>query len=395
MIFRSISGSCIMRSIPVLLLLFLTLSTQHAPAQPAGEPTALTVGSADAAASAGERPATYQIKKGDTLWDISAALFRDPFLWPLLWQANPTITNPDLIYAGNTLAIPSLAPVERAMSAPQEAAAPVQEKAAPAPQAAPAAPAPVQKPVERAAPAPAPAPVSTAIIVPRDAPEPIVDKYLMLSAGFVGSLESSDAVIGSVDDTGRGIHGRNVRADGQEVYIEVKSRQQAAVGDRFVVYERMHDVKHPRTKSPFGSLYKVNGIVKITAVHEKGIYTAEITLSFDAVTKGNILVPYREPELIYPSKQKQAKNLNGHVIEVSDGKSISGQFHVVFLDKGTADGVALGDRFSVYKGETNESGVPQYLGDVQVFLLKERTATAIIRKNTSELAIGDAVIYKN
>jgi hypothetical protein len=40
---------------------------------------------------------------------------KDPFLWPFIWKANPYIANPDLIYPGNNLAIPSLAPIERAL----------------------------------------------------------------------------------------------------------------------------------------------------------------------------------------------------------------------------------------------------------------------------------------
>jgi hypothetical protein len=50
--------------------------------------------------------ATYIVKKGDTLWDIAYTLWGDSFQWPKLWNANPAITNPDLIYPGNILNIP-------------------------------------------------------------------------------------------------------------------------------------------------------------------------------------------------------------------------------------------------------------------------------------------------
>ncbi len=50
--------------------------------------------------------ATYVIKKGDTLWDLSFEFLGDPFLWQQLWQANSYIVNPDLIYPGNQLVIP-------------------------------------------------------------------------------------------------------------------------------------------------------------------------------------------------------------------------------------------------------------------------------------------------
>ncbi len=47
----------------------------------------------------------YVIRKGDTLWDIAFRYLGDPFQWPRLWHQNPSITNPNLIYPGNSLAI--------------------------------------------------------------------------------------------------------------------------------------------------------------------------------------------------------------------------------------------------------------------------------------------------
>ncbi len=50
-----------------------------------------------------DAPASYVVKKGDTLWDISALYLNEPWLWPQLWQMNPQIDNPHLIYPGDTL----------------------------------------------------------------------------------------------------------------------------------------------------------------------------------------------------------------------------------------------------------------------------------------------------
>ena len=50
--------------------------------------------------------ASYIVKKGDTLWDLAFTFLGDPFLWPQIWNANPSITNPDLIYPGFSLSIP-------------------------------------------------------------------------------------------------------------------------------------------------------------------------------------------------------------------------------------------------------------------------------------------------
>jgi LysM repeat protein len=48
---------------------------------------------------------SYVIKKGDTLWDLAFKFLGDPFQWPQLWHQNSFIANPNLIYPGSTLVV--------------------------------------------------------------------------------------------------------------------------------------------------------------------------------------------------------------------------------------------------------------------------------------------------
>jgi nucleoid-associated protein YgaU len=95
----------------------LNSSTVAAPAATTPQPAAAASSNATTSqpaataqpAPAAEQPAaksvSYLIKKGDTLWDISATYYRNPWLYPRLAAAN-SIRNPDLIFAGTRIIIP-------------------------------------------------------------------------------------------------------------------------------------------------------------------------------------------------------------------------------------------------------------------------------------------------
>jgi hypothetical protein len=86
---------------------------QEAPAEeaPAAEPVAeQPAGQTEQIPASGEGQAGagglwYEVKWGDTLWDIAATYYRNPWLYPKIAREN-SITNPDLIFAGTRLYIP-------------------------------------------------------------------------------------------------------------------------------------------------------------------------------------------------------------------------------------------------------------------------------------------------
>lgn len=308
---------------------------------------------AETAFSQAQEYKEYTVKKGDTLWEIANKEIVDPFLWPKIWKENPGIKNPDLLYPGQKIRIPLYLiqkevppkPVEKAMPSPETKAKeePKAEKI---------------KPVEK---------------------KYLVDMDTLISSGYISSsLEYKGTVIGS--PTGRSVLNK-------DDFAYIKTLNPANTGDKFYILRSAGKVFHPETGDFMGYLIEVMGIAEVVE-KRTDIVKARITESFQEVAVGDLLDNFYEIEPAFETDNSKSSNIAGYIVATRQRRTANGQMDIVYIDKGSKDGLAAGDvlrtilanKFSI---ETNSV--------IQVINTREFTATAIIRKSEKEVVPKDKI----
>jgi len=309
----------------------------------------------------------YKVLEGDTLWDISTKEIQDPFLWPKIWKENPEIKNPDRISPDQTIKIPL-----RLLQKEQPLEEVTAEKAA-------AIPEPVKEEQKKEVPQKA---VEEKI-------EPVkrnylADKDLLIASGYITDyitkrIESVGKISGA--PTGRSMFGNND-------YMYIKTNTPANAGDKFHVIRPSALIKHPKTKNKMGYLISVLGTVKVIET-ENGMTKAVVTKAYGEIRTGDLLDAFYEIEPVMEEDEHRKPDVSGFIVAAQKMKSISAFHDILFIDKGSSDGLEIGDMLKTISfDKLNKS---RTIGVIQIINLKGSTASAIVRKSESAISVGDKV----
>jgi len=331
---------------------------------------------------------TYTVKKGDTLWDISETLYRDPWVWPKVWQWNPTITNPHWIYPGTELRLYYRVPGTTTVAVVPRGATPTTTPAAVA-----APPSPPSPPVPPSLPPPPPLPPRVPTLVFKD-----IDQV-----GFITPFrpQGEGLILGEM-------HDKNLMSQGDEIFLQLKPPRQSAVGDRYYVFHTSDLIRHPISGQDVGYLNTPMGVVEITEVapdHAK----ARVLTSYEPISKGDRLMPYRKrtEEIVL---QDGTEPKEGRIVVAKGQIRLSGDRQIVFIDLGEDNNVKAGNRFEVYReprvrryyeGQVTAVGeellgslMSEPVGEILVLSAEKETAAAIVTKTKVELYPGERVRMK-
>ena len=324
---------------------------------------------ADTIALNPKHPDRYVVVKGDTLWDISARFLRDPWKWPDVWEMNPQIKNPHLIYPGDviTLTFRDGKPVLKVERAP---AKPPVVKLAPHVRV---------TTLER--------PVPT---VPTDAIEQFLLKAQVISpeesknSGYILSMEEERLIGG----TGNKLYARNIKQH---------------VGGRFEVVRLGKVYRNPGADKEDVLGYEALHIADVRVDAYGDPSTLTIVKSSREALIGDRLLPAQDEGAINYNFLPSApdKPVEGKIIALFDAVSRVGQFRVVVLNQGLNQGLHPGHVLAIYRagdvvrdtvGDGDNVTLPDTRsGVLMVFRVFAKVSYALVMKATRDVRLYDMV----
>ncbi len=339
------------------------------------------------------------VQKGDTFWGLGGHYLGNPRAWPQIWELNQWVKDAHWIYPGD----PILIDTSRKAMGKADAAEPQE--------AVPGTPSREMPEME--------VPKNVTQLPPDRVRESKHHDELGYSFQDFVQLpylapKGADALfkaLGTLRIAGSKQPGRTLLGDGDAIYLNGGQDKGVKEGDRFVVVQvRTKQVFHPsdtERRHSLGAVVQQVAVVRVTSVLPKGS-VAVIERSMDSVAVGDHVAPFIEPANIVAklrtdtSEPVPIKDL-GAVIYARDNHLRTAQGEMVIIDKGSADGLQVGDvmlavrvrTFPVTEPRNHNDAVIEktnhYLGQLLVVRTGETTSTCRILRSIEEIVLGDIV----
>ena len=334
---------------------------------------------------------THQLQYRDNLWDLSESYFKDHWLWSKLWVVNEHIANPHRIQKGESIRFDL-----KALTAVNKQGHSVDiQKQFPDIEVPPSI---YQKPAlsEREIPSSLPYIKDRPDLPPPDVGFDLeiipVNKNALLPFYLSEEDLSGKGVVESKDGYG------SAALPGEDIIISYNGE---------IVEEGIYTIFENRG-SPvfsFASLFGVNvkgyeiavkGSVKIIGYLEgsESLYRARVVESLGAVLPGDQVMDGNIPRYIL-SQKGTAGTASGQIIgSPHREKRFFGMYSFIYLDKGLANGVQVGD---IYHVKLNKDTRVQYpysyekpeIGKLRVVHVNPDTSTAIVIGSRDTIKVGD------
>ena len=310
-------------------------------------------------------PEQYTVVKGDTLWDIAGKFLQHPWQWPQIWNGNPQIKNPDLIYPGDIIVLSYVDGEPRLSISRGDGTLKLQPR--------------IRETT-----------IKDAIkVIPIDVIAPFLTSPRVVSKQ---ELDNAAYVLDFVGD-------HLIAGTGDKIYVRSITQPTSLA---YTIYRPGDVYKNPDTDEILG--YQAKYIADVTLQRAGDPATLLITKSKSEIRihdramvndEGQIALNY------FPSPPEFT--INGNIISVLNGVSQIGQLDIVVIDKGKVDGLKNGHILNIfqsgdividkYSSVKNEQVVlPEELaGTLMIFRAFERVSYALVMEATGAIHVLDKV----
>lgn len=330
---------------------------------------ALSVAAASSSAQsllADDFPERYIVVKGDTLWDISGKFLQDPWRWPEVWQGNPQVENPDLIFPGDVLVLTFIdgKPVLRSLRRETVKLSPKARVVD----------------FRDAIPLIDPGSIEAYITAPL-----VTDANELTTAAYIADGFDSRLLMGKYDK----FYARNIQDE------EAKAFRLFRAGRRFI---------DPVSKELLG--WEAVHVGDANLINGGDPAKLVIAKSYQDITIKDRLRPIvkKQAPLFYYPKAPDNENLRGVILETPNQSSELGALSVVALNLGEREGVQNGDVFRVLSQRQKRKDpitrriyeIPEEsVGLALVFRTFEKVSYALVTNSNRQILPGDILVSPN
>jgi len=305
-------------------------------------------------------PDKYTVVKGDTLWDISAHFLAKPWLWPEIWQVNPQIPNPHLIYPGDIISLIYIDGKPRLVLTRSR-----DVKLSPQ----------IREITDRQAISTLPLDLINSFL----SRNRVVEPGVLESAPYILSGKSKHLLTGKGDDF-------YARGDFSEAQ------------DSYGVYRNGGPYIDPNTEETLGIRAKDIGTGSIKAIDDD-IATLKSTRSIEELRINDRLLEFEERKInanFYPSAPPE--DTEGLIMSVEGAVSTGGMLDVVSINLGERDGMEIGNTLAIFKkGAVVKDRVqgdtvtlpPEKAGLLMIFRTFEKMSFGLILSAELPISVND------
>lgn len=263
----------------------------------------------------------YVVKKGDTLWGIAEKHLKNPWKWREIWQANPEIKNPHLIYPGDKLIFETVNGQERIRLVRNNG---TQERVL-TDGTVKLTPRVRQLPADKAIPT-----IPLKVIGPFLNDWRVITEDDVRHSGKIVALDEDHLVVGQ----------------GDRIYIQSQMPYQPQ--KTYLVVRPQKPYKHPKTGESLGIEGELLGRASLEHIGNPSSFI--LNKSYAEIKIGDrILESLAEPVSPYFFPKQPKGDPEGQIVAVHGGLNQIGQYQVVVITGGNDQSREVGDVLSVFQ----------------------------------------------